>query len=204
VIVVIDNYDSFTYNLVHLLGSLGAPCQVVLNDAVDVRALSLMRPTALLLSPGPGTPDAAGVTLDAIAHFRGRVPMLGICLGHQAIAQSFGARVVAGGRLVHGKTSSVHHGGEGLFEGLPNPVPMARYNSLLVDESTLPPGLAVTSRSEHGEVMSIEHPGLAVWGVQFHPESALSPHGRQLVHNWLNRLRGADTVAGPTVREEPS
>ena len=138
-IVIIDNYDSFTYNTVQLLGQLGAACRVVLNDQVSTSDIAALRPRGLLLSAGPGTPDDAGVTLAAIAQFAGRIPILGVCLGHQAIAQAFGGRVVGGGRLMHGKASQIEHDGSGLFRGLPRPAVMARYNSLLVDEASLPP-----------------------------------------------------------------
>jgi anthranilate synthase/aminodeoxychorismate synthase-like glutamine amidotransferase len=187
-IVIVDNYDSFTYNTVQVLGQLGAGCRVVLNDQVSLGELESLQPRGILLSAGPGTPDEAGITLEVIRHFAGRVPLLGVCLGHQAIAQAFGARVVAGGRLMHGKTSRIEHDGTGLFLGLPQPASMARYNSLLVDPDSVPAELRVTARSSEGEIMALAHTELAVQGVQFHPESVLSESGSQLLANWLGQL----------------
>ncbi len=187
-IVIIDNYDSFTYNTVQLLGQLGAACHVVLNDQVSTSDIAALRPRGILLSAGPGTPDDAGITLAAIAHFAGHIPILGVCLGHQAIAQAFGGRVVGGGRLMHGKTSQIEHDGTGLFQGLPRPAVMARYNSLLVEEASLPPTLRITARSSEGEIMALAHAQLPVQGVQFHPESSLSECGGRLLANWLKQL----------------
>jgi len=187
-VVVVDNYDSFTYNTVQLLGSLGARCTVVLNDQMSAADLERLAPRGILLSAGPGTPLSAGITLDVIARFAGRVPLLGVCLGHQAIAHAFGGRVVNAARLMHGKTSRIEHGGAGLFRGLPQPAWMARYNSLLVDEASLPPSLRVTARSDENEVMALEHATHEIRAVQFHPESALSQGGAQLMSNWLERL----------------
>jgi anthranilate synthase/aminodeoxychorismate synthase-like glutamine amidotransferase len=196
-IAIVDNYDSFTYNTVQLLGQLGADCRVLLNDQVDTRELAELRPQGILLSAGPGTPDEAGVTLDVIRHFAGRIPLLGVCLGHQAIAQAFGARVVAGGRLMHGKTSRIEHDGTGIFLGLPQPARMARYNSLLVDPDTVPATLRVTARSSEGEIMALAHAELAVQGVQFHPESVLSESGGQLLANWLRQLSAPPVGSHP-------
>ena len=187
-VIIVDNYDSFTYNTLHLLAQLGAGCRVLLNDAVTTADIEAYQPMGILLSAGPGTPDEAGITLEAIRHFAGRVPILGVCLGHQAIAQAFGGRVVGGGRMMHGKTCIVEHDGAGLFRGLPQPVNMARYNSLLVDEATIPPELRVTARSDLGEVMALEHRRLPIQGVQFHPESILSESGGKLLANWLERV----------------
>jgi anthranilate synthase component 2/para-aminobenzoate synthetase component 2 len=187
-IVIIDNYDSFTYNTVQLLGQLGAACHVVLNDQVSLSDIAALRPRGILLSAGPGTPDDAGITLAAIASFAGHVPILGVCLGHQAIAQAFGGRVVGGGRLMHGKTSQIEHDGSGLFQGLPRPAVMARYNSLLVEAASLPPSLHITARSSEGEIMALSHAQLPVQGVQFHPESILSESGGRLLSNWLKQL----------------
>jgi para-aminobenzoate synthetase component 2 len=187
-VVIVDNYDSFTYNTVQLLGSLGARCTVVLNDQMPAAELERLSPSGILLSAGPGTPLDAGITLDVIARFAGRVPLLGVCLGHQAIAHAFGGRVVNATRLMHGKTSRIEHGGDGLFRGLPQPARMARYNSLLVEEASLPASLRVTARSEENEVMALEHASHEIRAVQFHPESALSEGGAQLMSNWLERL----------------
>jgi anthranilate synthase/aminodeoxychorismate synthase-like glutamine amidotransferase len=187
-VVIVDNYDSFTYNTVQLLGGLGARCTVVLNDQLSAADLEPLAPAGILLSAGPGTPLDAGITLDVIARFAGRVPLLGVCLGHQAIAHAFGGRVVNAARLMHGKTSRVEHGGGGLFRGLPRPVWMARYNSLLVEEASLPPSLRVTARSDENEVMALEHATHEIRAVQFHPESVLSQGGAQLMSNWLQTL----------------
>lgn len=187
-VVIVDNYDSFTYNTVQVLGGLGARCTVVLNDALEARDLGALAPDGILLSAGPGTPLDAGITLDVIARFAGQVPLLGVCLGHQAIAYAFGGRVVGGGRLMHGKTSRIEHDGAGLFAGLPRPAVMARYNSLLVEETGLPAVLRVTARSEAGEIMALEHERFDIGAVQFHPESALSQGGDRLFSNWLLRL----------------
>lgn len=197
-VVIIDNYDSFTYNTVQLLAQLGARCEVVLNDRVSVREIEALSPAGVLLSAGPGTPDEAGITLEAIRHFAGKVPLLGVCLGHQAIARAFGGCVLGGGRLMHGKTSRIHHSGTGLFEGVPNPATMARYNSLLVDEASLPTSLRVTARSSEGELMALTHETLAISGVQFHPESVLSENGSDLLANWLKQL-----MPTATTLEEP-
>lgn len=187
-VVIVDNYDSFTYNTLQLLGELGAECRVVLNDAVTPADIEAHAPMGVLLSAGPGTPDEAGITLETIRYFAGRLPILGVCLGHQAIAQAFGGRVISGGRLMHGKTCAVEHDGSGLYRGLPRPVQMARYNSLLVDAASLPSALRVTARSDAGEVMGLEHRELSIRGVQFHPESILSKSGGQLLANWLKEL----------------
>jgi anthranilate synthase/aminodeoxychorismate synthase-like glutamine amidotransferase len=188
-IVIVDNYDSFTYNTVQLLGELGAEALVVLNDRASVADVEGLRPRGILLSAGPGTPNDAGITLQVIKYFSARVPLLGVCLGHQAIAQAFGGRVVGGGRLMHGKTCPVEHDGEGLFQGLPQPAIMARYNSLLVEEASIPADLRVTARSDQGEVMGLRHVRLPIQGVQFHPESVLSESGARLLGNWLAQLR---------------
>jgi anthranilate synthase component 2/para-aminobenzoate synthetase component 2 len=195
-VVIVDNYDSFTYNTLQLLGQLGAECTVVLNDAVSVRDIEALEAMGLLLSAGPGTPDEAGVTLETIRHFAGRVPILGVCLGHQAIAQAFGGRVIGGGLMMHGKTCVVEHDGAGLFRGLPQPVNMARYNSLLVDEANMPAVLRVTAHSSLGEVMALEHVQLPIQGVQFHPESILSESGGKLLANWLEQLVSWRDCAG--------
>jgi anthranilate synthase/aminodeoxychorismate synthase-like glutamine amidotransferase len=191
-VLIVDNNDSFTYNTVQMLGSLGARCTVVLNDQLAPSDIDARAPDGILLSAGPGTPLDAGITLEVIARFAGRVPLLGVCLGHQAIAHAFGGRVVRASRPMHGKTSAIEHGGVGLFRGLPLPVSMARYNSLLVEESSLPATLRVTARSGEGEIMGLEHERLDVQGVQFHPESASSQGGERIFSNWLGRLRAGE------------
>lgn len=187
-VVVIDNYDSFTYNLVQYLGSLGARCDVRLNDALSASEVAALAPQGILLSPGPGTPDDAGVTLQVITDLAGKIPILGVCLGHQAIGQAFGGRVVRAGRLMHGKTSPVEHDGNSLFRGLPSPFEATRYHSLIVEEQGLPACLAVSARTKEGEIMGLRHRTLAVEGVQFHPESILTEHGRTMLENWLSSL----------------
>lgn len=195
-LVVIDNYDSFTYNTVQLFGGLGARCHVLLNDRTTLREIEALEPEGIVLSPGPGTPDDAGITLEAIAHFAGQVPLLGLCLGHQAVAQAFGARVVRAAKPVHGKASPIAHDGLGLFQGIPNPTAGGRYNSLVVDDATLPAELVVSARSEAREVMALRHRALAIESVQFHPESVLSEHGKLLFRNWLAGLARAQVRPG--------
>jgi para-aminobenzoate synthetase component II len=187
-VLVIDNYDSFTYNLVQYLESLGAECDVRLNDRISADEALALKPTGILLSPGPGTPDDAGVTLELIEKSRGTVPILGVCLGHQAIGQAFGASIVRAARLMHGKTSPVLHDGRGLFAGVPSPVTATRYHSLLIDPPTLPKTLEVTARTAEGEIMAVRHRDLPIWGVQFHPESILTEHGLTMMDNWLGSL----------------
>jgi len=187
-VVVIDNYDSFTYNLVQCLMSLGAECLVRRNDEITVAEAEGYRADGVLISPGPGTPDGAGISLALIRALAGRVPILGVCLGHQALAQAFGARVGRAPRPVHGKTSAVLHEGLGIFRGLPSPFEATRYHSLLVERPSLPPMLQVTAETSEGEIMGLRHRELALDGVQFHPESILTQHGPQLVQNWLTSL----------------
>lgn len=187
-IVVIDNYDSFTYNLVQHLEVLGASCDVILNDACDVEAIAARAPEGIVISPGPCTPDEAGVSLDAVARFSGRVPILGVCLGHQSIGQSFGGKVVRAERLMHGKTSPIAHDGKGVFAGLSNPFTATRYHSLLVERASLPRELEVSAWTSEGEIMGLRHKSLRVEGVQFHPESILTEEGMALLKNWLGGL----------------
>jgi anthranilate synthase/aminodeoxychorismate synthase-like glutamine amidotransferase len=187
-VVVIDNYDSFTYNLVQYLGVLGAECEVVRNDQVTADDVATMAPDGVLLSPGPGGPADAGITPGVIRLLSGRTPILGVCLGHQAIAAQFGAEVTRARAPVHGKASPIVHDGQGPFRGLPSPMLAGRYHSLVVDERTLPPCLLATARSGEGELMGLRHRELPLEGVQFHPESILTEHGLALLDNWLEVL----------------
>jgi anthranilate synthase/aminodeoxychorismate synthase-like glutamine amidotransferase len=184
-LLVIDNYDSFTYNLVQALGMLGADIKVVRNDKATVEEMASWKPGHLLVSPGPCTPNEAGISVAAIRHFAGRIPVLGVCLGHQSIGVAFGGKVVRAGRLMHGKTSMIRHDGKGVYRGLPNPFEAMRYHSLLVDKATLPECLAVTAWSEQDELMGFRHRELPVEGVQFHPESIMTPEGINLLRNFL-------------------
>jgi len=190
VILLVDNYDSFTFNLVQYLGELGAEVSVHRNDQIDVSGIRAARPDGLVLSPGPCTPDEAGVTLEAIQELSGQLPILGVCLGHQAIGQAFGGTVVRNVRIVHGKASPVQHGGAGLYAGLPSPFQAGRYHSLVVRREDLPAALEVTSWTAEGEIMGLRHRSLEVEGVQFHPESILTEAGKPLLANWLARLAG--------------
>lgn len=187
-VIVVDNYDSFTFNLVQYLQSLGAQCDVRLNDKTTVEAIRESAPDGILLSPGPGTPDDAGVTLDVIRSLGDRIPMLGVCLGHQAIGQAFGGRVVRAERLMHGKTSLIEHDGRGVFEGLPSPFEATRYHSLIVEREALPEVLEICASTAEQELMGLRHRQLPLQGVQFHPESILTEHGMHLMQNWLESL----------------
>lgn len=188
-IVVLDNYDSFTWNLVQYLGELGAEVRVFRNDQIGLEALEAMRPQAIVLSPGPGTPNEAGITLEAIARLAGRVPILGVCLGHQAIGQAFGGRIVRAKNVMHGKTSRVRHDGRGVFAGLPQDFAATRYHSLVIERASIPDSLAITAESEDGEVMGVRHRVLALEGVQFHPEALLTEHGHAMLKNFLEARR---------------
>jgi anthranilate synthase/aminodeoxychorismate synthase-like glutamine amidotransferase len=189
-VLVIDNYDSFVYNLVQELGELGADPVVVRNDAIDVAGIEAASPDALLLSPGPGRPEDAGITLEAITALAGRLPILGVCLGHQAIGQAYGGSVVRAPTLMHGKTSEVRHCGTGLFAGLPEPFVATRYHSLVVTPHSVPDVLEVTATTADGVVMGLRHRELAVEGVQFHPESILTPSGPGFLQNFLDQVAG--------------
>lgn len=186
-LLMIDNYDSFTYNLVQAFLVLGAEVLVHRNDALSVQQALQLAPTHLCISPGPGTPYDAGVSMDMIRAFAGVVPVLGVCLGHQSITEVFGGKVVRAGRLMHGKTSMVTHDGQGLFAGLPDPCEVGRYHSLIAQPESLPPELVVTARTAEGEIMGLRHRQLMVEGVQFHPESVLTPHGPALMANFLRQ-----------------
>lgn len=185
---VVDNYDSFTYNLVQYLQSLGAHCDVFLNDAITPQALRELAPDGIVLSPGPGTPDDAGITLDVIRELGSELPMLGVCLGHQSLGQAFGGRVVRAQRLMHGKTSLIEHEADPLFADIPSPFEATRYHSLLVEAESFPDVLEVTARTREGEIMGLRHRKQPLVGVQFHPESILTDHGLKLVANWLASL----------------
>lgn len=185
-LLLIDNYDSFTYNLVQAFLVLGADVRVHRNDAIGVQEALALSPTHLCISPGPGTPADAGVSMDMIRAFAGRVPVLGVCLGHQSIVEVFGGKVVRAGRLMHGKTSMIQHDGLGVFSGLPRPCEVGRYHSLIAAPETLPAELAVTARTAEGEIMGVRHRLLRIEGVQFHPESILTPEGPRLLQNFLH------------------
>jgi anthranilate synthase/aminodeoxychorismate synthase-like glutamine amidotransferase len=187
-IFVIDNFDSFVYNLVQYAGELGRTCTVRRNDATSIREIATADPELILISPGPGRPDSAGISLELVRQFAGRIPILGVCLGHQVIAEAFGATVVHARRPMHGKRSRVFHDGHDMFAGLPNPTTVVRYHSLVVDPLTLPDPLMVTAVSDDAEVMAVRHRELPVAGVQFHPESVFTDEGRQLLTNALSCL----------------
>ena len=189
-LLLIDNYDSFTYNLVHYLGELGARMKVVRNDAMDVRAAMALRPSAILLSPGPCDPSQAGICLDlTLAAAETGTPLLGVCLGHQTIGQAFGGRVVRADDIVHGKTGVMHHDGTGVFAGLPSPFEATRYHSLIVERDGLPDCLSVNAWLEDGTIMGLRHRDLPIHGVQFHPESIASQHGHALLKNFLDTVK---------------
>jgi anthranilate synthase component 2 len=187
-LVLVDNYDSFTWNLVQYLGELGAAVEVFRNDQIDVDGIRARKPDGLVISPGPCTPKEAGVTVPAIQALAGVLPILGVCLGHQAIGHAFGGKVVRNHRIVHGKASPVRHRGKGVFAGLPSPFTAGRYHSLVVERETLPKALAVTAWTDEDEIMGLRHRTLDVEGVQFHPESILTDGGKALLANWLGRL----------------
>jgi anthranilate synthase/aminodeoxychorismate synthase-like glutamine amidotransferase len=184
-LLLIDNYDSFTYNLAQYLGELGAEVRVERNDALTVDEVAKLRPRRIVISPGPCTPNEAGISLSLIERLAGKIPIFGVCLGHQAIGQAFGGRVVRAPMVMHGKTSAIAHDGSGIFRGIASPMQATRYHSLVVEPATLPKSLRVTARTDDGEIMGLEHTSLPVWGVQFHPESILTLDGKQLLRNFL-------------------
>ncbi|HEY6941671.1 aminodeoxychorismate/anthranilate synthase component II [Dokdonella sp.] len=189
-LLMIDNYDSFTFNLVQYFGELGEDVRVIRNDEMTLPALRALRPSAIVISPGPGTPDDAGVSLEVLQRLGGEVPVFGVCLGHQSIGQAFGGRVIRAKEIMHGKTSPIHHAGQGVFRGLPNPFEATRYHSLVVEQSSLPDCLEVTAWTEHAdgsrdEIMGLRHRSLPIEGVQFHPESILTEHGHAMLRNFL-------------------
>jgi anthranilate synthase component 2 len=184
-VLMIDNYDSFTYNLVQYLGELGADVRVARNDAITLDEIATLAPDGIVISPGPCTPNEAGISVPLIRRFAGEIPILGVCLGHQAIGQAFGGRIVRSERVMHGKLSSITHDGEGVFAGLPSPFHATRYHSLAIERATLPSMLAVTATADDGEIMGVRHREFAIEGVQFHPEAILTEHGKRLLDNFL-------------------
>jgi len=184
-ILVIDNYDSFTYNLVQYLGELGAQVVVQRNDKITLDEIEELKPERILLSPGPCTPNEAGVCVPLIKRFGGQIPIFGVCLGHQSIGAAFGGDVVRNDRIMHGKTSLIHHTNQGVFAGLPNPFQATRYHSLVIARDTMPECLEITAETEEGEVMGVRHRDYPIEGVQFHPESALTPNGKDILRNFL-------------------
>ncbi len=184
-LLMIDNYDSFTYNLVQYFGELGQEVKVIRNDAITVDEIGQMKPDYLVISPGPCAPAQAGVSLAAIKEYAGKIPLLGVCLGHQAIGEAFGGKIIHAQQLMHGKTSPVFHKDVGVFRGLPNPITCTRYHSLAIERASLPDCLEITAETEDGEIMGVRHKTLPVEGVQFHPESILTEHGHQMLDNFL-------------------
>ncbi|SDW74178.1 anthranilate synthase, component II /aminodeoxychorismate synthase, glutamine amidotransferase subunit [Marinococcus luteus] len=193
-ILMIDNYDSFTYNLVQYLGEMGEELEVRRNDQITVEEIAYLNPDILMISPGPCSPDEAGISVEAIRHFAGEIPIFGVCLGHQAIAQAFGGDVVRAERLMHGKTSDIHHDGVSIYADLPNPLTATRYHSLIVKRETLPDCFDITSETEAGEIMGIRHRTLPVEGVQFHPESIMTGEGKQMLKRFVDRHRQSEEV----------
>ncbi len=187
-LVMIDNYDSFTYNLVQYFGELGEEVQVFRNDQVDVTQIAALQPSHIVISPGPGDPSQAGISPQVIRELGPEIPTLGVCLGHQCIGEAFGGRVVRAPRLMHGKTSLIHHQGDLLFAGVPREFPATRYHSLIVDAETMPETLQVIASTAQGEIMALRHRTHPIVGVQFHPESILTPHGKQMLHNFLTYM----------------
>jgi len=188
-LLMIDNYDSFTYNLVQYFGELGEDVRVIRNDEIDLAGVAALRPDHIVISPGPCTPNEAGISVPLIQAMAGQVPILGVCLGYQSIGQAFGGRIVHAKQLMHGKTSLIHHADKGVFRGLPNPFTATRYHSLVIERETLPGCLEITAWTDDGEIMGVRHRTLVVEGVQFHPESVLTEHGHRLLKNFLEDER---------------
>jgi len=184
-ILMIDNYDSFTYNLVQYLGEMGEELQVYRNDKIAVDEIARLKPDRIVISPGPCSPKEAGISVETIQRFAGKIPILGVCLGHQSIGYAFGGNIVRAGRLMHGKTSMIHHDGRGVFQGLPNPFEATRYHSLVIERSSMPSCLEISAETDIGEVMGVRHKEFTIEGVQFHPESILTQNGKELLRNFL-------------------
>ncbi|MDR4173888.1 aminodeoxychorismate/anthranilate synthase component II [Bacillus cereus] len=193
-ILMIDNYDSFTFNLVQFLGELGQELVVKRNDEVTISDIENMKPDFLMISPGPCSPNEAGISMEVIQYFAGKIPIFGVCLGHQSIAQVFGGEVVRAERLMHGKTSPMHHDGKTIFSDIPNPFTATRYHSLIVKKETLPECLEITSWTEEGEIMALRHKTLPIEGVQFHPESIMTSHGKELLYNFIRKYSPSVTL----------
>ena len=189
-LLMIDNYDSFTYNIVQYLGELGEEVRVFRNDKITIAEIEALAPARIVLSPGPCSPEEAGISVEVVRHFAGKIPILGVCLGHQSIGYAFGGTIVKSSTLMHGKTSPILHDGAGLFAGLPNPFQATRYHSLVVERETFPEELVVTAWVAEGEIMGLKHRTLPVWGVQFHPESILTQGGMELLQNFLDLSKG--------------
>jgi anthranilate synthase/aminodeoxychorismate synthase-like glutamine amidotransferase len=184
-VLMIDNYDSFTYNLVQYLGELGAEVKVFRNDKISLEEIRKLKPEKIVISPGPGRPEDAGISCELIRQFSGKIPILGVCLGHQCIGQSFGGRIVRAQKLMHGKVSKIYHDKTGIFAGIKNPFSATRYHSLVVEKKSFPGNLKIIAQTRDGEVMGLKHRNLAVWGVQFHPESIMTEEGKKLLGNFL-------------------
>jgi len=189
-LLMLDNYDSFTYNLVQYLGELGADIRVFRNDRITLEEIESLGPELIVISPGPGTPRDAGISIELVRRFAGKIPILGVCLGHQAIGEAFGGEIVRAGRLMHGKTSLIHHDGRGVFQGIENPFEATRYHSLLIEKNSVPKSLEISAWTEDGEIMGVRHRQYPVDGIQFHPESILTRVGKDLLRNFLKTGRG--------------
>jgi anthranilate synthase/aminodeoxychorismate synthase-like glutamine amidotransferase len=185
-ILMIDNYDSFTYNLVQYMGELGADLEVYRNDKISIAEIEKLNPRKIVISPGPCTPSKAGISKEVIKYFAGRIPLLGVCLGHQSVVEAFGGEIIKAKKLMHGKTSMIQHDGKTIYKGLPNPFEATRYHSLVVNRANLPDCFEITAESDDGEIMGIRHKELAIEGVQFHPESILTVHGKDLLKNFID------------------
>ncbi|MFA4911566.1 MAG: aminodeoxychorismate/anthranilate synthase component II [Desulfobacteria bacterium] len=192
-LLMIDNYDSFTYNLVQYLAELGEEVRVFRNDKISLEDIDSLKPQGLTISPGPGRPREAGISLAAIRHFAGKIPILGVCLGHQSIGEAFGGRIIQAKNIMHGKTSLIHHDNEGVYKDLPNPFEATRYHSLVIEKATLPACLKVSAESEDGEIMGVRHNEYHIEGIQFHPESILTRVGKDLLKNFLNSISDSDS-----------